>query len=117
MLMKTPVIYVPSPQGESRHVTGQYLAKNQLNARGRAKLAADLIDGDVVLGPLTAKQIIKLCRANRVYVADARFPDRVKQRQQKKLAAVFDAIGPDARAEACRTIGIERVWAALSAAL
>lgn len=86
-------------------------------ARGRAELAADLIDGRAALGPLTIKQVIALCRSNPVYVDEVRFPGRVKRRQQKKFAAVFDAIGPDARAEACRTIGIERVWAALAAAL
>lgn len=100
-------------------VTGRYLAHNRLDARGRARLAADIVAGriSIDMATLTIGQIAKLCRANEVYVDEARFPDRLRRRQQKKLALVFDAIGPDARAEACRVIGIERVWSALSAAL
>jgi hypothetical protein len=67
MLMKTGLIYqrTPTPQDEpTRHVTGQYLAKNRLDDRERDRLAADLLDGRAILGPLTAKQIIALCRAN-----------------------------------------------------
>ena len=47
MLMKTDVIYrgTPTPQGSARHVTGQYLAKNRLNARARARLANEIREG------------------------------------------------------------------------
>ena len=122
MLTKTSVIYQrdQSPQDEpTRGVTGQYLVRNDLDARGRARLAADIIDRRLTVDAttLTAKQVTALARANVRYVSEVRFPDRVKRRQLKKFAAVFDAIGPDARAEACRTIGIERVWNALIAAL
>jgi hypothetical protein len=82
-------------------------------------LAADVLSGRIPIdaSTLTVGQVVRLCRTNKTYLNEIRFPDRVRDRQQKKLAAVFDAIGPDARAEACRTIGIERVWAALTAAL
>jgi hypothetical protein len=104
---------------QPRRVSGLYLARNRLGARERARLAADVIAGRTAIdaSTLTVRQIAGLCRTNKVYLDEVRFPDRVKSRQQKKLAAVFDAIGPDARAEACRVIGIERVWDALTAAL
>jgi hypothetical protein len=123
MLTKTSVIYQSnqSPQDDEpvRHVSGHYLAKNWLSARERAQLAADIIDRRATIdaSTLTVGQISKICRANRIYVSEVRFPDRVKRRQQKKLAAIFDAIGADARAEVCRTVGVERVWNALVAAL
>jgi hypothetical protein len=100
-------------------LTGRYLAHNRLDARARARLAADIINGRIPIdaSSLTVGQVVKLCRSNKGYVNEVRFPDRVKRRQQKKLERIFNAIGPDARAEACRTIGIERVWSALTAAL
>jgi hypothetical protein len=100
-------------------ITGRYLAHNKLGPRARARLVKDILDGRAVIdtGTLTIRQLVKLCRANSVYANEARFPERVKHRQQKKLEQIFNAIGPDARAEACRTIGIEAVWSALSAAL
>jgi hypothetical protein len=123
MLTKTSVIYQEnqSPQDDEpvRQVTGTYLAKNWLSARERAQLAADIIDRRATIdaSTLTVGQISKICRANRIYVSEIRFPDRVKRRQQKRFAAFFDAIGPDGRAELCRCIGVERIWNALTAAL
>ena len=117
------MLYVPNTASATARirppVTGRYLSHNRLDARARARLAADVISGRIAIdaSKLTVGQVARLCRTNKVYLNDVRFPDRVKARQQKKLAAVFDAIGPDARAEACRTIGIERIWAALTAAL
>jgi hypothetical protein len=119
MLYRIPTTQTTPTTTVRRVLTGQYLAKNKLDARARARLAADIIAGNASIdtSTLTVGQLINLCRANKLYVGEARFPDRMKRRQQKKFAAVFDAIGPDARMEACRTIGIERVWAALAAAL
>jgi hypothetical protein len=108
-------VVVPPP----RRVTGQYLAKNRLDAHARAQLAADVLAGKVAIdgSTLTVMQVVRLCRSNTKYVNAARFPDRVRKAQQRKLELIFNAIGPDARAEACRTIGIERVWSALAQAL
>jgi hypothetical protein len=122
MLMKTTdlIHQISASQDKpARRVTGRYLTNNRLNARERANLAAEVIAGSAAIdaSTLTVRQITKLCRANTGYVNEVRFPERLRRRQQKKFAAVFDAIGPDARAEACRTIGVERVWAALAAAL
>ncbi len=100
-----------------RVVTGSFLAKNWLDARGRARLAADLIEGPAVLGQLTAKQIIAICRTNKIYLAEARFPERVKRAKRNRLAKAFEKIDFDSRVELCRVIGAERVWAALAAAI
>jgi hypothetical protein len=68
MLMKTQqVIYqgTPNPQDEpTRHVSGQYLAKNRLNARDRARLAAGIIDERVKIRNLTVAQVARLCRVS-----------------------------------------------------
>ena len=111
--IKTAVVLPP------RRVTGQYLAKNRLDARARAQLAADILAGKVAIdgATLTVKQVIRLCRANTTYVRAARFPGHVRKAQQRKIELIFNAIGPDARAEVCRTIGVERVWNALAQAL
>jgi hypothetical protein len=65
-------------QPAAKTVAGQYLSKNHLDARGRAKFAADLLDGRAILGPLTAKQIIALCRMKPAHVTAARDPGRRK---------------------------------------
>ena len=45
-----------------------------LSARDRARLAPTIIDGRVAIDPSTLKigQIIRLCRTNKIYVAEAR---------------------------------------------
>jgi hypothetical protein len=82
-------------------------------------MAADIIDGNARIDALTLTigQITRLCRANQVYVNNARFPERAKRARRNKLAEAFNKIDFDARAELCRVIGIERVWAALAAAI
>ena len=122
MLMKTNFIYQGTTplQGESaRSVTGRYLAYNHLNARDRARLAAAIIDGSVTIDPSTLKvgQIIRLCRTNKIYVAEARDPDRRNRLRQLKLQKAWEAVDPDHRAEFCRTVGVENVWRVLAAAI
>jgi hypothetical protein len=74
MLMKTDVIYrgTSTPQGSARHVTGQYLAKNRLNARDRARLANKIREGRTEITDLTLKQISSICRVSVPYINDAR---------------------------------------------
>jgi hypothetical protein len=122
MLMKTDVIYrgtTPSQDEPARNVTGKYLAYNRLNARDRARLAAAIIDGRVTIDPSTLKvwQVVRLCRANRTYVAEARDPDRRNRLRQLKLQKAWEAVDPDHRAEFCRTVGVENVWRVLAAAI
>jgi len=100
-------------------VTGQYLARNRLNACDRARLAADIIAGRTAIdaSTLTIGQIAGLCRANKVYLNEVRFPERVKQIRRNKLAKAFNQIEFESRVELCRTIGAEQVWNALAAAV
>jgi hypothetical protein len=101
----------------SRQITGRYLAHNRLDARGRARLAADLIAGRVEITTLTNKQIMAICRANAVYVGEARDPGRVVRSRKRRIAKAWDRLDADHRAELCRTIGVENVWIALASAL
>ena len=50
------------PASPARVVTGQFLAKNRLRKRDRAKLPADVIARKVVVVDLTASQLATLCR-------------------------------------------------------
>src|SRR5262245_52620119 len=56
----------------TRVVSGQFLAKNKLSARERAKLAADLCAGKATITGLTMKQAARLCRVCTPYVVEAR---------------------------------------------
>jgi hypothetical protein len=110
MLMKTQqVIYqeVPAPQGSpARQVTGQYLAKNRLNARGRARLAADIIGGEVTVRDLTVRQTARLCRVSEPYVAAVRRLSAAPE----SLAEHFARSTPAEWLEAARAVGIGAVW-------
>jgi hypothetical protein len=86
-----------------RCVSGQYLAKNHLDSRARARLAADLIEGRAVLGKLTAKQIIQICRANAPYVAEARKSPPVVETLAETLAAATPQ-------ELARELGAHKLW-------
>ena len=109
-------IFPPRTTGHT--VTGQYLARNSLNARDRARLAADIIAGrvQVASGSLTIGQIRTLCRVNQLYLNEARSTD-MRRARRSRLARAFNKIDADGRAELCRTIGVAKVWDALSAAV
>jgi hypothetical protein len=95
-----------APSGSSdspRVISGEYLAKNRLDARARAKLAADLIEGRAVIGKLTIGQIVILCRSNAIYVADAR---------KSAVATLADAT-PE---ELARDLDAAKLWKALELA-
>jgi hypothetical protein len=121
MLMKTDAIYqgtkLPQDEPTRRVITGQYLAKNRLSDRARSRLAADLLDGRADLGPLTAKQVVALCRAKQARVDAARDPDRQNRLRQLKLQRTWESSDPDHRAEVFRVIGIENVWKTLLTAM
>jgi hypothetical protein len=103
----------PAPPVPPRKVSGQYLAKNKLDARGRAKLAADLIDGRAALGPLTAKQVTGLCRASSATVAKVRGVTHHRAMpadNSETLAEHFARTTPAEWTEAARAIGAANVW-------
>jgi len=56
----------------ARRVTGQYLAKNRLGKRARAKLTDDIGTGKVIVEDLTAGQIAALCRVSLSYITQIR---------------------------------------------
>ena len=71
MLMKTRLYTTkirPRKTNPSAKSAGNTSATNRLNARDRARLAADIIAGHVTIDPstLTIGQTVKLCRANRI---------------------------------------------------
>jgi hypothetical protein len=122
MLMKSGVIYQGNQSLQEEPfpaVTGRYLSHNRRDARGRAKLAANIIAGRVSIDPatLTVAQITKLCRANKIYVLEARDPERRERLRQLKLQLAWEAVDPDHRAEFCRVVGVENVWKVLAAAV
>jgi hypothetical protein len=108
MLWKSQSIYqgTPTPQDPARCVTGQYLCKNRLSARDRARLAAGIIDGQIKVQNLTVRQTAKLCRVCEPYVAAVRRQPPVPE----SLAEHFARATPAEWLEAARTIGVGAVW-------
>jgi hypothetical protein len=107
------VIYQPTAQESTRQVTGQFLAKNRLNARGRARLAAGIIDEQVRIRNLTVRQAARLCRVSEPYVAAARKPPAAAE----SLAEHFARATPNEWLEAARTIGPAKIWDSMIAPL
>jgi len=108
MLQKTDVIYqeTPSPQQPARPVTGQYLARNRLKARDRARLAADIKAERVPVRNLTVAQVARLCRVCVRYVTDVSRPPA----KPESLAEHFARSTPDEWRECARTIGPANIW-------
>jgi hypothetical protein len=88
------------------------LAKNRLDARGRAKLAADLIEGRASLGKLTAKQTIQICRTNAPYVAAVRKSPAVAETlaERESLVDHIRRSSSDELAAAAKEAGIDLIW-------
>ena len=89
-----------------RHITGQYLSKNRLCKRDRAKLAADILARRVVVIDLTAKQLAGLCRVSVPYVAEAREPDRAAAR----LLRDWEAADSNQRVAFAKRAGVELIF-------
>jgi hypothetical protein len=98
-----------SPQSFSassaRVVSGQFLAKNRLCKRDRAKLAADILARKVAVVDLTAKQLARLCRVCAPYIAEARGRTPVR-----RLLRDWNAASHEARVAFARAAGAERVF-------
>jgi hypothetical protein len=97
----------PTPTATARHVSGQYLSKNRLCARDRAKLAADIAANKVLVVDLTAKQLARLCRVCAPYIAEARGATPVATR---RLLRDWNAADHAARVQFARAVGAERVF-------
>ena len=110
MLMKAQVIYqeTPTSQGDpARQVSGQFLARNRLNARDRARLAAGIIGGEVTIQDLTVRQTARLCRVSEPYVAAVRRPP---PSACDLLVRDWNAATGAERIEFARRIGVDRIF-------
>src|SRR5262245_21151964 len=110
MLNYSPQSFSASP---TRVVSGQYLAKNKLPARERAKLAADLCAGKATITGLTMKQAARLCRVCTPYVVDA----RGRTPAASRLLRDWNAANHAARVAFARAVGAERVFDVISEAV
>jgi hypothetical protein len=101
-------IYSPQsfPASPARVVSGQFLAKNRLGARDRAKLAAALLDGRATITGLTVKQAARLCRVCALYVCDARGGPPAATRLMRDWAAADH----EARVAFARAVGADSVF-------
>jgi hypothetical protein len=93
------------PASPARVVSGQYLAKNHLYKRDRAKLAADIIARKVVMADFTVKQIAALVRVSVPYIAEAR-----NGHKRPSLAEHLVSSTPAERLEAAKALGVDVVW-------
>jgi hypothetical protein len=96
-----------------RYVTGQFLAKNRLCKRDRAKLAADILARKVAVIDLTAKQLAGLCRVSSPYIAEA----RGRSNATTRLLRDWNAADPEQRVAFARAAGPERVFDAIAQAI
>jgi hypothetical protein len=96
-----------------RYVTGQFLAKNRLCKRDRAKLAADILARKVVVIDLTAKQLAGLCRVSSTYIAEA----RGRSNATTRLLRDWNLADPEQRVAFARAAGAERVFDVIAQAI
>jgi hypothetical protein len=107
MLNYSPQSFPASP---ARVVSGQYLAKNRLRPRDRAKLAADILARKAVVVDLTASQLAALCRVCPAYVAEA----RGRTPATTRLLREWNAADHKVRVAFARAVGAERVFDVIS---
>jgi hypothetical protein len=99
-----------------RQLSGLFLSKTKLSAKGRAQLAAAVLDGRAVLTRLTAGQIAGLCRVSTSSVAAAR-TGRIRRPVDLRLAKMWNRATPQQRLDFIRHAGPDAVWTALAATL
>jgi hypothetical protein len=101
------MLYRPSTASTATHrVSGQFLAKNRLNKRARARLAAEIIAGRTVVSDLTVKQVAALCGVSIPYIMEARQPDRAVAR----LLREWSTAGDGQRVAFACAAGVERMF-------
>jgi hypothetical protein len=87
-------------------VSGQYLAKNRLLKKNRAKLAVDILNGKILVTNFTVRQLAELCRITAPTIYAARRPPAAA------LSKAWDKATKCERAEFVRP-RTESVWSAL----
>ncbi len=85
-------------------VTGEYLAKNKLTARARARLAADILDRRAEISELTVTPVARLCRVSVPTINAAR------RSPSDKLVKAWNEAGKSDRVQFAHRVGIARVW-------
>ena len=85
-------------------VSGQFLSKNKLCARGRARLAAEILAGHVQVDDLTIRQTAGLCRVSVPYVTAA------CRHKSESLAEHFARSTPEEWQQCARLVGPARIW-------
>jgi hypothetical protein len=103
MLNYSPKSFTASPP---RPITGQYLARNQLPKCGRARLAADIIDGRLFVTNLTDKQVAALCGISVGYA----YVVRNGKKPKPTLGDMLANASPSERAKAAARLGPAVVW-------
>ena len=88
-------------------VRGQFLARNKLDKRARAKLAADILSGRRKIDGLTVRQAALLCRVSVRYVNEACRPPAPPR---ESLAQMFARSTSAEKREMARTAGVDLIW-------
>jgi hypothetical protein len=110
MLNYSPKSFPASP---ARVLSGQYLSKNRLGKRARARLAADVLAGKAVITDFTIKQAAALCRVSTPYVTEA----RGRTPAATRLLRDWNAADHAARVAFARAVGAERVFDVITEAV
>jgi hypothetical protein len=105
----------PTSAAIPHRVTGQYLARNQLGKRPRARLAADISAGKVIVTDFTIKQLANICRVSIPYIAKARQGGRKLQDPVARLLRDWDTATSEQRVAFARIVGVDQVWDAMIA--
>ena len=92
------------PTTQLRRLRGQYLAKNRLDARARARLAVDILDRRAELGDLTVKQVGWLCRVSVKTISV------VRKSPSDRLVAAWNEASNSQRIEFAERVGVSKVW-------
>ena len=107
------MLFIPTATPDTtavRRVSGQFLAKNHLSKRARARLAADVLAGKAVITDFTVKQAAALCRVSTPYIAEARGRTPAATRMLRD----WNAADHEARVAFARAVGAERVFDVIS---
>jgi hypothetical protein len=94
-----------------RQIRGRDLAFSKSKPCIRAKLAADIVAGRVVVVGLTLRQAARLCRISRGSVIEARRP------ASETLMKTWTGASPEERRQFIRAVGTESIWNELATAL
>jgi hypothetical protein len=106
MLNYSPKSFPASP---ARVLSGQYLSKNRLGKRARARLAADVLAGKAVITDLTIKQLSAVCRVSTPYIRAAR-NKACRPDYATRLARAWQVADSDQRIQFIRRAGPERIF-------